>query len=141
VIALLLFSYLHALPLKQKIHDAAIRSYLDPKLVESIIEVESNKNEKAISPKGARGLMQLMPNTQRACGVQNAFHSVDSLMGACECIRKLMNEFKNDLKLVLAAYNAGIGNVKKYKGVPPFKETRNYVRSILDLYQAKKNSR
>ena len=78
--------------------------------------------------------MQVMPRTARSCGIKNAYHAVDNLMGACECLRKLMNRFPHDIELALAAYNAGIGKVLVHKGIPPFEETQNYVRKVLKIY-------
>lgn len=123
--------------LKQHIGDAARRSSLDPKLVEAIIKVESNFRIKAESKKGARGLMQVMPDTADSCDIQEPFHAVNNLMGACDCLRQLINRYQGDLELALAAYNAGASNVEKYRGIPPFPETRAYVKKILSLYKNK----
>jgi soluble lytic murein transglycosylase-like protein len=124
--------------LKQQIRDAASRSALDPLLVESIIRVESNFQKDATSHKGAMGLMQVMPKTADECGITEPYHAVDNLMGACECLRRLINRYRGNLKLALAAYNAGVANVEKYKSIPPFRETKSYVKKILALYQKKK---
>lgn len=133
---------LGALPthLDDRIRDAAARWSLDPKLVAAIIKVESNFKPEAKSPKGAMGLMQVMPKTASQSGIHAPYHPLDNLMGACEYLRLLMNKYKRKLPLVLAAYNAGPGNVDKYKGIPPFRETRHYVKSVLAIYdQLKKN--
>lgn len=120
--------------LLQSIEDAARRSYLDPKLVEAVIAIESNFNSKATSHKGAMGLMQVMPKTADSCEVHEPYHAVNNLMGACECLRKLINRYRGNLKLALAAYNAGPSNVDKHRGIPPFPETRAYVTKILSKY-------
>lgn len=126
--------------LLQSIEDAARRSYLDPKLVEAVIAIESNFNSKATSHKGAMGLMQVMPKTADSCEVHEPYHAVNNLMGACECLRKLINRYRGNLKLALAAYNAGPSNVDKHRGIPPFPETRAYVKKILSKYsELKKN--
>lgn len=120
--------------LRQNIQDAAKRSYLDPKLVEAVIAVESNFNSGATSHKGAMGLMQVMPKTADSCDVHEPHHAVNNLMGACECLRKLINRYRGNLSLALAAYNAGPSNVDKHRGIPPFPETRAYVKKILFKY-------
>lgn len=129
------FSFSAPIELKQKIRDAAVRSFLDPKLVEAVIKVESSFNVSARSPKGAMGLMQVMPDTADFCDIQEPFHAVNNLMGACDCLRKLINKYRGNLELALAAYNAGVRNVEKYRGIPPFPETRAYVKKILALYR------
>jgi len=125
----------------QSIEDAASRSFLDPKLVQAVIAVESNFNPHATSPKGAMGLMQVMPKTADSCEVHEPHHAVNNLMGACECLRKLINRYQGNLSLALAAYNAGPSNVDRYKGIPPFPETKNYVKKILEKYSKLKGSK
>jgi len=120
--------------LYKRVEAAAKRVFLDPQLVWSLIQTESDFKPKATSKKGAMGLMQVMPKTAEECGIQNAYHIADNLMGACECLRKLINRFNGDLALALAAYNAGASNVLKYNGIPPFRETQRYVAEILDRY-------
>jgi len=127
--------------LRQNIEDAAKRAFLDPKLVEAVVAIESNFDSKATSHKGAMGLMQVMPETADACEVHEPYHAVNNLMGACECLRKLINRYQGSLTLALAAYNAGPSNVDRYKGIPPFKETRNYVKKILKRYEQLKKDR
>jgi len=126
--------------LLQNIEDAAKRSYLDPKLVQAVIAVESNFDSKATSHKGAMGLMQVMPKTADICDVHEPHHAVNNLMGACECLRRLLNRYRGNLSLALAAYNAGPTNVDRHKGIPPFPETKAYVKKILSKYSELKRN-
>ncbi|MEZ4751536.1 MAG: lytic transglycosylase domain-containing protein [Bdellovibrionota bacterium] len=121
-------------PFTQNVADAARRAHLDPKLVQAVVEVESNYNARAISRKGAMGLMQVMPATAGELGIHQPLHALDNLQGACQYLRRLINRYSGDLKLALAAYNAGPHNVDRYKGIPPFKETRKYVKRVLRIY-------
>lgn len=107
---------------------------LDPKLVDLVIRMESGYNPSAVSPKGARGVMQLMPTTASLYGVKNAFDARDNIRGGISYLRDLLERFGSDVTLALAAYNAGPEAVAKHGGVPPYKETRNYVASILGAY-------
>lgn len=107
---------------------------VDPHLVKAIIRAESDFDPYAVSRRGARGLMQLMPETADAMNVDNPFDPNESIEGGVRYLRHLLNLFKNDIKLSLAAYNAGRTNVLKYGGIPPFKETKNYVRKVLAYY-------
>jgi soluble lytic murein transglycosylase-like protein len=100
---------------------------LPPQLIHSVIKVESNYNALAISPKGAQGLMQLIPATARRFGVGNAFNPVENIQGGAKYLRYLLDLYKGDYPLALAAYNAGEGAVARYGGVPPYAETQNYV--------------
>ncbi len=119
----------------KQIEEAALSANLDPKLIHAIVKVESDFNPNATSHKGAMGLMQVTSLFANECGISNPYHIVNNLMGACNCIRKLMNLYKGNLSLVLAAYNAGIGNVERYNGIPPFVETRKYISKVLDYYE------
>lgn len=121
--------------LREKIAVAATKYRIDPRLVEAMVEVESAGVSHAVSPKGARGLLQIMPRTADELGVANSFHVQSNLMGACEYLRVLMNKYRFKIPLVLAAYNAGPGKVTQYGGVPPFKETRLYVKKVLAAYK------
>jgi soluble lytic murein transglycosylase-like protein len=103
---------------------------LPPQLVHSVIKVESNYNPLAVSSKGAQGLMQLMPATARRFGVANSFDPVDNIQGGARYLRYLLDLYKDDYNLALAAYNAGEGAVDKYGTVPPYPETLNYLVQV-----------
>jgi len=107
---------------------------LPPQLVHSVIKVESNYNPLAVSPKGAQGLMQLMPATARRFGVANAFDPVDNIQGGARYLKYLLDLYKGDYNLALAAYNAGEGAVEKYGTVPPYPETCLLYTSSATLY-------
>lgn len=115
--------------------DAAANKYnLPPKLIKSIIRHESNFNPNAVSKAGASGLMQLMPATARGLGIKNIFDPLENVMGGSKYIRNMLDKYNGNIRLALAAYNAGPGNVDKYGGIPPFKETQNYVRKVTESF-------
>ena len=107
---------------------------IDPALVMALIRVESNFNPAAVSPKNAQGLMQLIPATASRFGVKNPFNSTENLKGGLAYLRWLMSYFKGDVPLVLAAYNAGEQAVERHRGIPPYRETRDYVKQITTVY-------
>lgn len=107
---------------------------LEPKLISLIIKFESNFNHKIVSPKGAKGLMQLMDSVSETYGIQDPFEPEENIKAGVAYFASLMKRYNNDTRLALAAYNAGPGAVAKYKGVPPYKETQNYVANILLSY-------
>ncbi|MBW1897746.1 MAG: lytic transglycosylase domain-containing protein, partial [Deltaproteobacteria bacterium] len=108
------------------INQVADRYEVDPDLVRAVIMVESSYNPLALSNKGAMGLMQLMPRTARAMGVQDCFNPEHNINGGVRYLKKLLTRYNGDIELALAAYNAGIRKVMEYRGVPPFKATRLY---------------
>ena len=116
------------------INEAAARHNVDPNLVRAVIKVESNFNPRAVSPKGAMGLMQLMPGTARTLKVARPFDPNENIDGGVRHLKQLLESFGGDLNLSLAAYNAGSNAVRRNKGIPPYRETQNYVRQITQLY-------
>jgi hypothetical protein len=114
---------------------AAERHHVDPSLVRSVVKVESNFNPNAVSRKGAMGLMQLMPSTARSLNVVNPFDPEQNVDAGVRHLRKLLDSYGGNVRLSLAAYNAGSGAVARSAGVPHFKETQDYVRRITGLYQ------
>ena len=118
------------------VQEAASRHGVDPRLLAAVVHQESRFNAGAVSPVGALGLMQLMPATAKWLGVNNPMDARENVMGGARYLRTLLDTFHGDLDLTLAAYNAGPGAVQKYRGVPPYRETMNYVSSIKKNYQA-----
>lgn len=118
------------------IQEAAAKYNLDPALLKAVIKKESHFNPRAGSGKGARGLMQLMPATFRAMGGRNALDPRQNIFAGAKYLSQMLKDHNGDVRLALAAYNAGPGNVRKYGGIPPFRETRNYVSVITADYQA-----
>jgi soluble lytic murein transglycosylase-like protein len=113
---------------------AAARHNVDPNLVRAVVKVESNFNSNAVSRKGAMGLMQLMPSTARSLNVQNPFDPDQNVDAGVRHLKHLLENYNGDVKLTLAAYNAGSGAVARSSGIPRFAETQNYVRRITNLY-------
>jgi soluble lytic murein transglycosylase-like protein len=113
------------------VHKLAPRFHVEPQLALSIIAAESNFNVQAVSGKNAQGLMQLIPETSVRFNVKNAFDPAQNIRGGLTYLRWLLAYFEGDVALVAAAYNAGEGTVERYKGVPPYLETRNYVKRVL----------
>jgi Transglycosylase SLT domain len=124
--------------LSEVVNTASATYHLDPDLVNSVIHAESGFNAHAVSPKGARGLMQLMPQTAGKLGVSDAFDPEANVTGGSRYLRELLERYNFDLIKALAAYNAGPERVEQYQGVPPFRETRAYVARIVHEYNTKK---
>jgi soluble lytic murein transglycosylase-like protein len=116
-----------------EITEAAERHGVPVKLVHAVIRVESGFNPRAVSPKGARGLMQLMPQTASLLGVRDSFNPVENINGGVRHLKQLIDRFRNNLPLALAAYNAGEQAVTHYRGVPPYPETQGYVTKVMSF--------
>jgi hypothetical protein len=127
-------------PLDQVVNEASAAYHLDPDLVNSVIHAESGFNSHAVSPKGARGLMQLMPGTANQLGVADAFDPQSNVTAGSRYLRELLERYNFDLVKALAAYNAGPQRVEQYHGVPPFRETHDYVQRIVHDYNRKKDA-
>lgn len=120
------------------IHSTAMSQSLDPALVKAVVHVESAFKPQARSHKGAMGLMQLMPGTARRFGVKNAYLPSENVEGGVKYLRVLLDRYAGDERLAVAAYNAGEGTVDEYRGIPPYSETQQYVKRVLqmrDLYR------
>src|SRR5919108_2022991 len=124
--------------LDEIINTISDRHHLDPDLINSVIHAESAFNPRAVSPKGAQGLMQLMPGTASQLGVRNAFDPHDNVEGGTTYLRQLLEQNNFDLIKALAAYNAGPHRVQRYRGIPPYYETRAYVARIVRDFNRKK---
>lgn len=122
-------------PYEHEIAVAAHEFGVDPALVRAVIHAESAFNESAISPAGAQGLMQLMPATARELGVNNAMSATDNIRGGVHYLAKMLQQFKGDITLATAAYNAGPGAVGRHGGVPPYAETKAYVNRVGILHE------
>ena len=129
----------HAIPTRQKmdqsVKKAATKYRLPPNLINGVIKAESDFRTKAVSPAGAQGLMQLMPKTAKELGVKNPFDIDQNIDGGSRYLRKMIDLFGGDLKLALAAYNAGPEAVQHYRGIPPYRETTLYVDRVLKFTQ------
>ncbi len=117
------------------IKEAAALHGIDANLIRAIMRAESSFNAKTVSPAGAKGLMQIMPALAKELGVTDPFDPRQNIMAGARYLRQLLDAHKGNLALTLASYNAGPGAVARYKGVPPFRETRNYVRKITDYME------
>ncbi|HVN06364.1 MAG TPA: lytic transglycosylase domain-containing protein [Bryobacteraceae bacterium] len=122
-------------PLAETVDRIAQKNQLSPQLVHSVIQVESNYDPEAVSPKGALGLMQLVPSTAKRFGVANVFDPADNIEGGARYLKYLLQLYNGDQALALAAYNAGEGAVSRYGGVPPFPETQDYVARVQQRLQ------
>lgn len=129
----------------EDLHDVLVREGrkhdLDVALLESVIAVESSGNARAVSPAGARGLMQLMPGTAARLGVKNSFAAAQNVRGGTTYLDDLLKRYNNNLALALAAYNAGPGAVDKWHGIPPYPETRRYVARVIAEYNRRYEAR
>jgi soluble lytic murein transglycosylase-like protein len=126
-------------PYRELVEAAAARYKVDADLITSVIAVESNFDPKALSPKNARGLMQLLPETAERLGVQNIYDPQENIDAGTRYLRELLQMYNNDLALALAAYNAGPERVRQYGRVPPFEETLSYVRRVKRSYEKTKS--
>lgn len=116
------------------IKEAAARYQVDPRLVSAVAQTESGGNQEAVSPAGAVGVMQLMPETAAGLGV-NPYDKRQNIEGGAKYLRQMMDTFGGDVQKAVAAYNAGPQAVKEYNGIPPYRETQNYVNKVLDIYR------
>jgi soluble lytic murein transglycosylase-like protein len=127
-------SLIHPIILK-----AASRHQLDPALIKAIIMAESGYKIKAISKSGAKGLMQLMPGTAEALGITDIFNPKENISGGVRYFKQLVKQLDGNIKLALAAYNAGISKVRYYNGIPPYKATQYYIKKVFKYYNLYKN--
>lgn len=130
--------FANAIPFGDLIHEKAQKYDVDPALVAAVMETESRFKTRARSQVGATGLMQLMPRTGRWMGANNLYDPEQNVEAGTKYLSYLNQRFDGNLKKTLAAYNAGEGNVRRYKGVPPFQETRSYVKKVMTRYEERK---
>jgi soluble lytic murein transglycosylase-like protein len=122
------------------IQEAAAEYDVDPALIRAVMQAESAFHPYAVSRAGAEGLMQLMPALADEMGVSDSFDPRENILGGVRYLKRLLDHHNGDLDLALASYNAGPGNVERYGGVPPFRETRNYIKTIKAIYKRSKRS-
>jgi soluble lytic murein transglycosylase-like protein len=122
------------------IEEAAAQYQMDPNLIRAVMQAESAFHPYVVSRAGAEGLMQLMPDLASEMGVSNAFDPRENIMGGVRYLKRLLDYHEGNIDLALASYNAGPGNVERYGGVPPFRETRNYVKTIKQILARRKRS-
>ena len=120
--------------LEKAFADASQKYSVDVALLKAIAKAESNFHSNATSGAGAMGIMQLMPQTAKSLGIENAYDAYNNIMGGAQVIAQHLDRYDGNLALALAAYNAGPGNVEKYGGIPPFEETQNYVKKVMSYY-------
>jgi soluble lytic murein transglycosylase-like protein len=135
----------YAISVNPSEYENIIKTYADKyrvnaSLVKAVIQAESGYNANAVSSKGASGLMQLMPGTARSLKVADSFNPKDNVEGGVRYLRFLLDTFRGDVSLALAAYNAGLSKVAKYGGIPPYSETRTYVNRVLSYMQTYQSS-
>jgi soluble lytic murein transglycosylase-like protein len=123
-------------PYAELIEEAALAYDIDAGLIRAVMQAESSFDASAVSPVGAMGLMQIMPALAKELGVENPFDPRQNVMAGAKYLSRLLDAHRGNVAMALASYNAGPGNVKRYKGIPPFKETRNYVRKITTMLEA-----
>lgn len=123
--------------MRELVHQASVEHGLDPKLMDAMVRVESDYDPRAVSRRGAMGLMQLMPDTAERLGVDDPFDPEQNVRAGMREFARLVNRYRGNLQFALAAYNAGEGAVSRYRGIPPYRETRNYVSRILTIYTGK----
>lgn len=126
----------HSSAFESYIQEASAKNQLDPELIKAVIKQESNFNYKNVSRKGAVGLMQLMPETAKKLGVRDIFDPRENIHAGTRYLRSMLEQFNWDIQYALAAYNAGPGAVKKYRAIPPYQETEDYVLKVMSYYQA-----
>jgi len=123
----------------QMILKTSARHDVDPDLIRAIIFAESSANKHAVSKRGATGLMQIMPKTAKSMGVKNSRQPAQNIEAGTKYLKCLMDEYDGNIKMALAAYNAGPGAVNRYKGIPPYKETRSYIKKVLAYYNERRS--
>lgn len=115
------------------IQEMSVKYNVSSKLIHSVIQAESSFDPNAVSPVGAQGLMQLMPETAQHLGVKDSFDPKQNIEGGAKYLREMLDRFDGNITHAVAAYNAGPGSVEKYGGVPPYEETQNYVKKVLKI--------